>query len=552
MENRKRKNIIIGLDGATWDVLDGFIGRGLMPNLARLRQEGSWGGLRSTVPPLTPPAWVSFMTGCNPGKTGICGFTKRSLDGSNTYYREYINSGDIGVPTVWDILSSFGRKVISVNVPMTFPVWEINGCMISGMMTPSESEVYTYPARLKEELAKNGISYRIDYMLHGRAEKKKDSAYLDRIDAFGAKLYFDDLADLLKKRMAAVNYLMVNREWDYFMFVIVGMDRIQHHLWDYIADEYKDPEVTRNIHAYYGEVDNCIGKIMAQNGEEANYIVLSDHGFAKLEGNLGLNFWLREKGYLVLDNREKGRAMVKNVISKLGINPRRLAEMILGKRKTVSEQKKTSGVDWKNTKAFSSDRDSITVNLKGRETDGIVEESDYPCLVAEIISALKSDRLISEKHILKDIHRSKDIYSGDRAVGFPDMILEFGGPGGSASSPFKSYREKNLFSRDGWSQGEHAREGIFVMKGPEVKRNRGRLLLDITDLLPNILYLNGENIPRHLDGRVENSLYAGGFTEINKPRYAEYAPGKPGGRKYGYSEEEAKKIEARLKSLGYM
>jgi len=70
----KVKILIIGLDGATLNVIEPLVKAGRLPTFASFMQEGVWGKLRSTVLPLSPPAWTSFMTGKNPGKHGIFGF----------------------------------------------------------------------------------------------------------------------------------------------------------------------------------------------------------------------------------------------------------------------------------------------------------------------------------------------------------------------------------------------------------------------------------------------------------------------------------------------
>ena len=70
------KVFVLGLDGATWDVLEPLIQDGLLPNLARLREQGAWGSLRSVFPPLSPVAWTGVMTGKNSGKHGIFEFVE--------------------------------------------------------------------------------------------------------------------------------------------------------------------------------------------------------------------------------------------------------------------------------------------------------------------------------------------------------------------------------------------------------------------------------------------------------------------------------------------
>jgi predicted AlkP superfamily phosphohydrolase/phosphomutase len=107
--------LVIGLDGATWSVLEPWAVAGRLPNLRALMARGTWGTLRSTVPALTMPAWSTFMTGRNPGGHGIFAFQR--LDATSYGPRGLANAADLGAPTVWDIAGRAGRSVGVVNVP---------------------------------------------------------------------------------------------------------------------------------------------------------------------------------------------------------------------------------------------------------------------------------------------------------------------------------------------------------------------------------------------------------------------------------------------------
>ena len=124
---------IIGLDGATWDLAGPFLEAGDMPVLAALRRSGAHGVLRSTMPPVTFPAWSSFMTGTNPGKHGIFDFTRRV---AGTYEVAFVGSRDRRVPTVWKLLSDAGRRVAVIGVPTTYPPEPVNGIMVGGFDSP--------------------------------------------------------------------------------------------------------------------------------------------------------------------------------------------------------------------------------------------------------------------------------------------------------------------------------------------------------------------------------------------------------------------------------
>ncbi|HSV27062.1 MAG TPA: alkaline phosphatase family protein, partial [Sedimentisphaerales bacterium] len=156
-ENRGKRVLVIGIDGGTWTVLRPAMERGYMPFLKRLVETGASGVLMSTIPALTPPAWASFQTGCNPGKTGVFCFTL--LDRAtrkNTFV-----SAEMLRETLWEAAGNAGRRVVVLNLPMSYPPKPINGCMVTGLMTPSMRSEFTHPKELKAELLKAVPGYHI-------------------------------------------------------------------------------------------------------------------------------------------------------------------------------------------------------------------------------------------------------------------------------------------------------------------------------------------------------------------------------------------------------
>src|SRR6059036_19158 len=143
------KVVVIGLDAATWTVIRPCMAEGKMPNLAKLMKAGVSGTLESILPPITPPAWTSFMTGKNPGKHGIFHFMEAQ---PGTYGLRYLNAASRRAKTVWRMLSDAGYTVGTMNIPFTYPPEQLNGFQISGMDTPSEKSPFIYPPELRSEL----------------------------------------------------------------------------------------------------------------------------------------------------------------------------------------------------------------------------------------------------------------------------------------------------------------------------------------------------------------------------------------------------------------
>src|SRR2546423_6260999 len=146
--NKAPKAVIIGLDAATWALIRPWMAEGGMPNLARLMNAGVSGKLESILPPITPPAWTSFMTGKNPGKHGIFNFVEAE---QGAYAMNYINASSRRSPTVWKLLNDFGLTVGTMNIPFTYPPEKLNGFQISGLDTPSENSPFIHPPSLRQE-----------------------------------------------------------------------------------------------------------------------------------------------------------------------------------------------------------------------------------------------------------------------------------------------------------------------------------------------------------------------------------------------------------------
>ena len=169
------KLLLIGIDGGTWDLLEPLMARGAMPELARLLERGARGVLRSVSPPLTPAAWATVLTGKNPGGHGIFDFRRTPSRFAAEQTTEYVSSRLLPRPYLYDRIGAAGKRVISINVPMTYPPHAINGCMITGMFTP-RGNACTYPPELQGRLGDYEVDLRpgegpqIDAWLLGKEE----------------------------------------------------------------------------------------------------------------------------------------------------------------------------------------------------------------------------------------------------------------------------------------------------------------------------------------------------------------------------------------------
>ncbi len=133
----RTKVVFIGMDGATWNVIDPMLEAGNLPSMRRLKREGSYGTLRSVECYISPPAWVTMMTGVLPNKSGVYTFGK--WDEKNHKF-DKVSIEDVRAPAVWDIASLAGKRTAVTNIPITYPAQKVNGIMVSGMLTPISLE----------------------------------------------------------------------------------------------------------------------------------------------------------------------------------------------------------------------------------------------------------------------------------------------------------------------------------------------------------------------------------------------------------------------------
>lgn len=227
--------LILGLDGATFDLMLPWIKEGHLPCLGRLVEKGAFSPLRSTIPPITPCAWSSFMTGKNPGKHGLFDFVEPLPD---RHGFRFTNASARKGESVWGILSRRGHRVGVLNVPMTYPPEQLNGYCISGLDAPDEQCPYIFPDGLREEFKKEAIDYHLDIRHVGNM---RSDARRDRI--------LRDSCAIEAMRTQALRYLSKQYPADFRMLVYTVTDQVQHHFWHYMdaGHDKHDARVQRNI-----------------------------------------------------------------------------------------------------------------------------------------------------------------------------------------------------------------------------------------------------------------------------------------------------------------
>ncbi len=503
------KALIVGLDSATFDLARPWIAGGKLPSLAALMENGAWGRLASVVPPITPPAWTSFMTGKNPGKHGIFHFLEAS---PGTYGFRYLNAGSRRAKTIWRILSDAGYTVGTINIPFTYPPEQLSGFQISGMDTPSEKSSFIYPPELRSELEGLLGRFKLDlrYLGYMTTDPRRHEvlAEMEKLD---------------RQWLGASLYLMRKHPADVMMFTFMSIDTVQHHFWQYMDRNHHlhDSAAAKHfgdaILRVYQRLDDAIGQLLRETSSGTSVFIVSDHGGGPTSDRVVyLNRYLAQLGLLYY------REDKSSALEKLGKKIVRGSYTLL--RNALSSRQKSflayklpalrkhfetaftsfSQIDWTRTKAYCSEvlasPPSIWINLKGVKPSGIVEQGEYESLLEFIRSKLRElkDPRTNEP-VIKRIFRRDEIFHGPFSSEAADLILDWWEESEFSTSPsFPEDTERPAVeicerkpSKGSEWGGTHRRDGVLIAQGKPFKKGTEIHGAQLIDLAPTLLYLLG-------------------------------------------------------------
>jgi predicted AlkP superfamily phosphohydrolase/phosphomutase len=543
------KVFLLGLDGATWRLLDILMERGVMPNLKGLVENGARGVLNSTIPYVTPVAWSSLLTGTRPSKHCIFGYNVME-NREGMVIGLLANRTRVKAPTVMDMYAQLGRRMISLNMPMTYPPREEDGIIATGMMTPSSESRFFFPLDLLDELKSQGIQYRIDIRLEGgdRANlEERLAAYL----ADDAARFFQDLESVTRAREQAVLYLLAAKEWDLFQVNFISMDRIQHYLWKEVMRE-DESAVKEKAYRHYAYVDSIIGRIFEAVRDKATLIMCSDHGFGDYVGNFYPAVWLKSLGYYrEVDSRRTPGLLVKSVLKRLGLS-KKLLGVLEKSEKSIAKKLiyiGTSQVDWKQTRAYAYTTNGIRMNVRGRDQFGIVEPGpELESLKREISDGLMDVRDGAGRKVMKKVYFIEDLYGVSDLEEAPDILFVFDDD--HFHTAYYTITDAPHFIDKGfaWRQGDHRRDGILLLAGEGIIPG-GRINADIEDVMPTVFFLQDLPQAAEFDGRILREALTPEFISSRKPpSRRSYEPGAV----EGPEGEDGEEVMDRLKGLGYI
>ncbi len=483
----QKKVFVFGIDGAPPNLVFGeWIDD--LPNIKKLMKSGSFARLNSTIPPSTIIAWNSLLSGKDASEIGVFNYTYKDEQGNS----KLVDSKKIKCDLIFDILGKENKKSVSLFVPLSYPVKPINGTRVSGFLTPGPNDKCCYPQELIEKIksVKNPeLFFDVAVGLAGH----KGMEIKDLIE----KTYemTDMQIDLIKD--------LVKGDWDFFMSVIIGTDRMQHMLWRHFDKTHRrfieNSEFKDALKNYYSYLDKKLGEVLSLLDKDTTVIVCSDHGMIKQEGKININNWLIQEGYLKL---------------KEGVD--------------LSEKKRfnTSFVDMENSKAYGGGAYNARVYIK--------QGPDYEKIKQELIEKIKQIPDDKGNKLDTKVFDSKEIYKNPDLPECPDLTVYFDDLRW-ASNP--DLGQEGLYSWEtavGADNAGHSRQGIFVISGENIKQQGNIGEIDIKDIAPTVLNLLDAKIPdefpKPVDVEETNYFYEASLIDsLDGMQFKVYASSHPHG-----------------------
>lgn len=551
--------LVIGIDGATFRLMRPLMQSGYMPFLSEVEQRGALGTLETIYPPVTAPAWSSFMTGKNPGKHGVYEFLHRKR---GTLEQVPVNAGMLGSETLWEMMSKAGKRMVVVSVPLCYPPFAVNGTLMSDFLAPMGARDLSYPADLLKEVEdKFG-----EYLLYHKQVYTKDNV--------GNVLA--ELEEHTEYRQRVAEYLLRRDAWDFAMVYFEGTDRLQHELWHIIdptspmhdkAEAAQYAERTRN---YYRVLDNDVQKLAAlaqAQDPDTQVILMSDHGFGAIHKFVNFNIWLLREGFLKL--KQDIPTQLKHALFNLGFTPSlgykmsmnfgfanlRLSQGMTNRNQILDWVRRGflsfRNVDWSRTRAFSSGNyGQIFVNLQGREPYGSVAPGEFQALVEEIGARLLEMRdPETGTAVVSKVYKQSDVFWGEFINDAPDVVF-------ALAENYKAlgtleFASNRIIEPAFGNSGDHRMDGFVGMMGSEIKQAVKIENANIMDVTPTILYLMGLAIPSDLDGHVLTAPLREEFVASRQILHGD-ALGARDQLIPDYTEEESEEVKERLRALGYL
>jgi predicted AlkP superfamily phosphohydrolase/phosphomutase len=439
---KKKRVVFIGLDGTPYTFMQRLIAEGRAPNAARLAEQGSLLRMDSTWPWVSSVAWSTMMTGVNPGKHNIFGF----IDRDPATYKQFIpTSANMKARTLWEVLSQAGKRVIVVNVPVTYPPRQVNGVLVSGFLSPSLDKA-VYPASYLPTLKSLG------YIVDADPWKARESK----------ELALQEVNATLDARIRTLFHLVENEAWDYLHVHVMETDRLHHFLWQQMEEGH--PEYAPAFYDFYRRIDDMLGQLATKLDNNTTLMWMADHGFCSIKKEVYVNRWLMDNGWLKLRNVPPDRKKGLNEIDPVSV-------------------------------AYSLDPGRVVIRLRGREKDGAVAPgAEYEALRDEIAAAaLQLHDPESGEPIFQEVFKREELYQGPYLEQAADLVLA---PHDGYDPKGPLYKETLTFKGE-QLVGMHTFDDAMLYVGG---RTIPQTSFSVLNVMPTILDLMNVPQPPGLDG----------------------------------------------------
>ena len=531
-----KRVVIFGMDGASYTVLDDLVRRGIMPYLGRFMASGTRAVLSSTVPPLTPIAWTSLVTGRTPGHHGITDFFHH--DGGNALLR-VASTRQLCVDTVWAIVNRYGKRAGSLNFPVHNPAPRIDGYVIPGWVTWRWLKRDSHPATLIDQLKREIPDFDIKDLAMRFSEEKKAVA--------GSTVEnYDPWIQLHMRReqqwFKILRHKLITDPTELVGVVFDGVDKLQHLLWEFLDPRLEPAEpsseflrVRELCWDYFRQLDGFLEETVALAGPESQVLIVSDHGFTSTDEVLYINTWLEKEGYLAWKPETKVAAE----------ESQELGEGFPYHLVAFDEAK---------TRAFAATASSNGIRIGNGIGTSTISRGEYESLRRELADALLTRCVNPEtgERLVTRVWFREEIFAGPRMVQAPDLTLTLHDHGF-----FSIFRSDTVLKKRPRSLGTHHPDGVFVISGADIRGSQSQRPTRLVDVVPTVLYAMGLPISPELEGRVLEEAFTPERLASHPPLVesepeAAESDGEKADELDGVDGEDDPQILSRLRALGYL